>query len=62
MSIKRRRLRVDASEHKIGYGRPPRHSQYKPGQSGYPRGRPKGSRNFKTDRHGHVESDSENNL
>ena len=48
MSIERRRLRVDASEHKIGYGRPPRHSQYKPGQSGYPRGRPKGSRNLKT--------------
>jgi len=48
MSIERRRLRVDASEHKIGYGRPPRHSQYKPGQSGYPTGRPKGSRNFKT--------------
>ena len=48
MSIKRRRLRVDAGEYKIGRGKPPRHCQYKPGQSGYPSGRPKGSRNFKT--------------
>ena len=38
----------DASDYKIGHGKPPRHSQFKPGQSGYPKGRPKGSRNFKT--------------
>ena len=27
----------------IGYGNPPKHSQFKPGQSGNPTGRPKGS-------------------
>lgn len=35
----------------VGYGRPPRHSQFKPGQSGNPRGRRKGSRGLKTDLH-----------
>ena len=33
----------------VGYGRPPRHSRFKPGQSGNPRGRPKGTLNFATD-------------
>jgi hypothetical protein len=33
---------------KVGYGRPPAHSQFKPGQSGNPSGRAKGSQNFKT--------------
>jgi uncharacterized protein DUF5681 len=33
----------------VGYGRPPRHSRFKPGQSGNPRGRPKGTSNFATD-------------
>ena len=33
----------------IGYGRPPKRTRFKPGQSGNPRGRPKGVRNFKTD-------------
>ncbi|MGN6357712.1 MAG: DUF5681 domain-containing protein [Novosphingobium sp.] len=32
-----------------GFGKPPRHSQFKPGQSGNPRGRPKGARGVKTD-------------
>jgi len=31
---------------KVGYGRPPIHSQFKPGQSGNPKGRPKGSRSL----------------
>ena len=34
---------------KVGYGRPPVHSRFKPGQSGNPRGRPKGRLNFETD-------------
>ncbi|UWU90609.1 DUF5681 domain-containing protein [Bradyrhizobium sp. CB1015] len=38
-----------ASTGAVGYGNPPKHSQFKPGQSGNPKGRPKGSRNFKTD-------------
>lgn len=29
----------------VGYGKPPQHSRFKPGQSGNPRGRPKGSKN-----------------
>jgi hypothetical protein len=33
----------------VGFKRPPEHSQFKPGQSGNPRGRRKDVRNFKTD-------------
>lgn len=33
----------------VGYKRPPLHTQFKPGQSGNPRGRSKNVRNFKTD-------------
>lgn len=33
----------------IGYRRPPRHSRWIKGQSGNPRGRVRGSRNFKTE-------------
>lgn len=32
----------------IGYGKPPKHSQFKPGQSGNPRGRPSGSKSLST--------------
>lgn len=39
---------MSENDDKVGYGRPPRHSQFKPGQSGNPKGRPKGSRNFAT--------------
>ena len=33
---------------KVGYKRPPVHSRFKPGQSGNPAGRAKGSQNLKT--------------
>ena len=32
----------------VGPGKPPRHTRFKPGQSGNPNGRPKGSKNFAT--------------
>src|SRR5262245_40068975 len=33
----------------VGYGKPPQHTQFRPGQSGNPAGRAKGVRNLKTD-------------
>src|SRR5207248_3829073 len=33
----------------VGYKQPPKHLQFQPGQSGNPNGRPKGTRNFKSD-------------
>jgi hypothetical protein len=35
--------------YEVGYGKPPTHTQYRPGQSGFPAGRRKGVRNLKTD-------------
>lgn len=36
-------------DYAVGYGKPPRQTRFKPGQSGNPRGRPKGTKNLKTD-------------
>src|SRR5215469_15592455 len=36
------------SDYEVGYGKPPRHTRFKKGQSGNPRGRPCGSKNLKT--------------
>jgi hypothetical protein len=33
----------------VGYGKPPRHTRFKPGQSGNPRGRVKGRKNLATE-------------
>jgi Family of unknown function (DUF5681) len=34
----------DEPPYKVGYRRPPKEGQFKPGKSGNPRGRPKGKR------------------
>ena len=39
----------DTEGHEVGYKKPPKHTRFKKGQSGNPRGRPKGTKNFKTD-------------
>lgn len=36
-------------DYEVGYGRPPKGGQFKPGQSGNPKGRRKGSKNLATD-------------
>lgn len=43
--------RNDDGDYAVGYGKPPKHSRWKKGQSGNPRGRPKGARGLKTDLH-----------
>ena len=48
MSIKPRDRSASSSISRVGYGRPPIASRFKPGASGNPNGRPKKSRNLKT--------------
>lgn len=37
-----------ATAYEVGYGKPPRHSRFKPGQSGNPNGRKRGTKNMGT--------------
>src|SRR5262245_39310765 len=39
---------ADRAEERVGYGRPPRRSRFRPGRSGNPMGRPKGAEGYKT--------------
>ncbi|MDT9597925.1 DUF5681 domain-containing protein [Sphingosinicella rhizophila] len=36
-------------DYDVGYGRPPKHTRFKPGQCPNPKGRPKGAKSFRTD-------------
>ena len=38
-----------SGDHEVGYGKPPQHTRFQPGESGNPRGRPNGTKNLKTD-------------
>jgi hypothetical protein len=37
------------ADYDIGYGKPPRHTQFKPGQSGNPKGKPRGAKGLKAE-------------
>lgn len=37
---------MSKKKYTVGYGKPPKHSQFKPNQTGNKKGRPKGSKNF----------------
>jgi Family of unknown function (DUF5681) len=41
-------MAVQSGSYEVGYRRPPMHTRFKPGQSGNPRGRPRGRGNMKS--------------
>ena len=46
--MKRKPPRDPGAPYEIGYCKPPKHTRFKPGQSGNPQGRTRGQRNFGT--------------
>lgn len=49
LQLGRYALANDPDDDDVGYGRPPRATQFRKGASGNPRGRPRGANSFKTD-------------
>src|SRR3954464_8054084 len=45
MNERKKALAVRPASYSVGYAKPPAHGRFKSGQSGNPKGRPKGSRN-----------------
>lgn len=43
----KRAAAASTDDDRVGYGRPPKHTRFKPGQSGNRKGRPKGAKGFK---------------
>jgi hypothetical protein len=43
------RSKIDREHYEVGYGKPPKHTRFNEGHSGNPKGRPKGTKNLKTD-------------
>ncbi len=49
MDDSKRPSKAESPDYEVGYRKPPKSNRFKPGQSGNPRGRSKGTRNLKTD-------------
>ncbi len=49
LSNRAERVGENQSSNAVGYGRPPRHAQFKPGESGNPLGRPKRRLSFESE-------------
>jgi len=48
MKRKPSRRAAEDAPYEIGYCKPPKHTRFRPGQSGHPSGRPRGQLNFRT--------------
>lgn len=48
-SGRRREPNETRGDYEVGYGKPPEHTRFRKGESGNPKGRPKGSKNLKTE-------------